>query len=233
MSDENGSGDWFDTGMEGIDAADKEYEERMGDDLRRFYLKSPTDPKLRGEWESEKEIVFETDEPLCIWEHQLYLDGNWFNWFTCRKAMPDGCEVCNGKDKPYYVGFYLVRDMTGYKNKKGQMAGVGRRVLFPAKRKTLRQIQKFKERRGSLVGKKFFVSRSGDSSPNCGDAFDYVEDVDLNTLPDPGGDKPDLMKVFKPKTNEEIRLQLGRGPAPASGGGGGTAKPPADDDIPY
>jgi len=210
--------DWFDMGYDGLDEADEEYSKRMSDEIQRFYLK----PK------EEKEVVFETDDPLCFWEHQLYLEGSWFNYFTCKKASADGCEICNGGDKPSYVGVYIVRNLTGFKTKKGQ-GGIGRRELFVGKRKTLRQIQKFKDRRGTLVGKKFAVSRADDNSPNCGDTFDYLDDVELSTLPDPGHEMPKLMDLFKPLSNAELKALLGK----VGSGGKSSGMVDSDSDVPF
>ena len=219
--------DWFDTGYEGLDKADKEYEKRAPDDneLRRVWLKPG----------QEIELVFETDEPACLWEHQLNMDGHWRNWFTCRRDMEDGCHICDHEnDNPAYIGAYVARDMTGWKNKKGELRGVGRRVLYVGKRKTLKQLKSLKEKREArglrgLKGVRFSITRSDSSSPNCGDLFDALGDEDMAALPE-AGPMPNLREYFAPKTHAELQALFG---VSGGGTGGGGGKPPEDEDIPF
>jgi len=209
-------GSWADDGFEGLPEAEKEYEKRMSNDIQRFWLKPGT----------TKEIVFETDQPICFWEHQLNLNGSWLNWFTCRSKLEGGCPICESGDNASYVGIFLARDMTGYTSKKsGKQVGIGRRIFFVAKKKTLTQIKTLKERReGGLVGLRFAVTRSDENSASCGDLFDSVGKEDLAGLPDVG-EKPDLMEVFKPLSREEIIKRLGGGPMASA--------PPEEDDVPF
>jgi len=214
--------DWFDSGYEGIPKADEEYEKRGGGELRRFWLKPG----------ASAEIVFETDEPLCFWEHHLKLGGSWQNWFTCRRDSEDGCHICENGDNPAYVGVFVIRDMTGWESKKGKgRQGVGRRMLFVVKRKTLKMIQTLKERReDGLVGLRFAVSRSDENSANCGDLFDFLRNEDMSALPD-AGDMPNLMEMFKPLTNVEMASEVGGGSSSGGKGGGGGGS--TEDDIPF
>lgn len=215
--------DWFDTGYE-MDDVEEEYESRGGE-IDRFYLK-PGD---------EREIVFETDDPFRIWEHQkpITVNGktNWRNWFTCRKASGD-CPACAEGDNNYHVGFYVIRDMTGWE-KNGKQMGVGKRVLLPAKLSTLKKIQKFKERRGSLIGWKFAVSRTDSNAANCGDVFDPIEKIDIKDLPE-AGDMPDFMKMFKPLSPKDFATKWNGGQVSQNSGGTVDDTPvEEDEDIPF
>jgi len=192
---------WCNSGYEAIDDVENEYAERGGEDgLQRVYLKAGEDIV----------VVFETDEPFGIWEHQVPISipgqkTNWRNWFTCRKKLGD-CDLC-GSNNSYYVGFYIVRDMTGWTDRKGNQRGVGERRLFPAKLKTLKQLKTISERKGGLKGWKVMITRTSNDAPNVGDLFDFDSKVDLSTLPD-CGELPDLKEIFRPKSNEEIKVVL-------------------------
>lgn len=213
--------DWFDKGYNMGDV-EAEYESRGGSGLDRFYLKVG----------QERDIVFETDDPFRIWEHQkpVVVNGktDWRNWFTCRKSSGD-CPACAEGDSNYHVGFYVVRDMTGWE-KNGKQMGVGKRVILPAKLGTLKKIQKFKERRGSLIGWKFAVSRTDSSAANCGDVFDPIGETDLKDLPEIEGEMPDFFALFKPLEPKDFVTKWNGGQvAPQSSVKGDTPAEESDD----
>ncbi len=207
---------WCDTGYEGLDAAKAEYEKRMPQDgeLDRFYLKEG----------AEATIVFETDTPLCFWEHQFHLNGHWRNWFRCRKSLDtDGCDLCEDTDNnPSYVGVFVIRNLTGFKTRKGETAGVGRRQLLVAKTTVMETIKKLRDTRvkkdldrgvtnpRGLIREEFVVSRTGDKSPNTGNVFDSQGEYDMSTLPD-AGEMPDLMELLMPQSNKQHMEAIGGG----------------------
>ena len=214
---------WGGVGYDTLDEADKVYDERFtnSDELERFYLKVGSD--------NAKEVVFETDEPFTLWEHRLNIGGSWKNWLTCRSKIDSAgeCRACKEGDASF-VGVYFVRDMTGWKSKKdGKQKGVGKRMLYVATRKVMRQIKILKDRRGSLVGWKVAISRAENTSSGCGDLFDPIEKIDMSALLDVGPvpSMDDLWELFRPLSNAEMEAVLAGKKLKGSD--------PADDTVEY
>ena len=95
--------DWYSTGS----AAEK----RVDDELHRQKVLSEERAKnyVNRLWlpaGGETEVTFVDEEkhpggyplPFVFQEHQLKLNGNWRNWFTC---IGKGCPLCESGDKPY------------------------------------------------------------------------------------------------------------------------------------
>jgi len=158
--------DWFDVGFGGIEEAEK----RMMT-AHRFWV------PING----RKEFVFLDDEPFCIMEHSLYLEGSWRNYYTCLKGMYDTCPFCEDGKKPYYIGFLTVVDLSEWTDNQGQRRSHEIR-LFPMKTRPLKRFRRRKEEMGSLVGCVFRAYRDSDRDPVVGGEFEFVRKVDLKDL---------------------------------------------------
>lgn len=179
---------------------EKEYEERQKNYVNRFWLPQDTSAK----------IVFLDDNPPIIEEHQVQIDGDWRNWFTCLRMLGEACPICDNLDnKPYTVGFYTVLDMTEWTDKSGKLHK-NELKLFPAKFKTLQVLKKLSAKRGSLEGVVFEVHRTTSDAPNTGDIFDYEgkltkeEILELN----PEAKPFDYAEILRPKEVAEIMNSL-------------------------
>ena len=82
---------WAYTGDDIDSEAERVEEERASSRIRRFWL--PVEPTR------ETRITFVDDTAalahkpeLAVYEHQLYLNGRWTNWFTCLGAGK--CPLC-------------------------------------------------------------------------------------------------------------------------------------------
>jgi hypothetical protein len=111
-----GNASWYSTGF---DAADQEKveRERRRNTPWRFFLKqgqateiiflddfSQTHKiKLPNGDEIERPIV-----PFSIDEHNLTVDGDWKNWYTCLKKIDPPCPICSAGYRPYYVGMLSI-----------------------------------------------------------------------------------------------------------------------------
>lgn len=184
-----------------------------------------------------KKIVMLDDEPFCIWEHQLKISGSWKNWFTCRKgADPKDpvCPLCVSKSNRYYVGFVTVLDVGGWENDRGEKI-VNTRQLYPMRMKALEKFKIIKQRRTSLVGAMFEITRSNKDAETTGDMFEFIKEVDpfkdeefwhMSRLE--GKKKPpevfDYMELLKPMSTAEMKA-IGFG-----GGGGGSYDEEGDED---
>lgn len=111
--------------------------------------------------------------PYQLYEHQMHLNGNWFNWFTCLGAKGK-CPICaTGENNPYFAAVYTVIDHSEWKDKRGNHHKDELR-LFVAKPDVARVIAGISKTNEGLRGLVLDVSRRGDKDPNVGGNFSTV-----------------------------------------------------------
>ena len=75
----------------------------------------------------ERKVIFLTDyeKSVVIWEHQLRLNGNWRNWFTCLEPLGVTCPICqyaeanDGQFRRYKGRFFSIIDTHEFKDRSG------------------------------------------------------------------------------------------------------------------
>lgn len=151
------------------------------DDFKIDYSKMPR--RLWLPEGSSKIIIFLDGEPFRFYEHQLYLNSSWMNWFSCRRQgkTSEVCPLCDFGDSPYYVGMYTVIDCSEWTDRKG-VVHKNERKIFAAKIDTMKLLKLKKEKLGGLALCKFEVSRIGAKSPSVGNNFEFIERVDEKTV---------------------------------------------------
>lgn len=151
-------------GYDDLDSVEKEIESRKsqsgGGKPFRFFMKV----------NETRNIVFLTDNPPVIDEHNLKINGKWGNTFTCLKNLGEECPLCEAGDRPSTVGFYVVVDKAEWKDKNGNTRKNSVRILA-AKFKSLKQFKKFSSKYSGLVGVEFEVERTGDKAAAIGDTY--------------------------------------------------------------
>lgn len=191
-------------GYEAFDRKEAEVEERMKDRVQRFYLPAGKEAK----------IIFLDDDPIILEEHQLRINGDWRNWFTCRRNLPnEDCVICKELgDHPSTVGYYTILDLSKYENKKGQTVQ-NTIKLFAPKFKALQMIKRASQKRGGLQYWVCDVYRSSADAFNVGDVFEFEEKTDLESIKqlNPEARILNYEDILAPKTNEELRNILNRG----------------------
>lgn len=201
--------DWLLRGPAGEQKAaeiKKQYSEGRGPD--RLYLKTG----------SHATLVFLDNDGAFFWEHQLKVDDNWRNWFTCLRDFTD-CPICSRTEsKRYYVAAYTVLNLTGYKKRDGtQVQGVKQLLMVKSA-----QFDKLASKRqsagGDLTMGCFKFARFADKESTIGSDWDFIKKVDPSQLEKY---KPaeismeewlkpfDYAKLFAPKKNEDICKALG------------------------
>lgn len=163
------------------------------------------------------------DIPM-LYEHQLHLNGHWRNWFVCTQDN-EPCPMCEGGDTPSYVGVMTVIDMrTHYVDKHGnekENKGYGKRMLFVAKKNTIKQLNAIASKRNGLTGCLIDVTRSGEKAANVGDVFDVLKKVSKATIVDKFGELEatpfKYEEVFVYKSAKELR-KMGFGVSTPIGG---------------
>jgi len=185
---------WYSNGYEGM----KKEEERaaQANGPQRFWVK-PGDTK---------HIIFVDDEPFTLYEHNPKINGDWKNWITCGQGISDNVPCCEvlGPASRYFIGYYTVIDCSEYMDKKGNKHSYEVKLLG-AKMKTLKKFRRKKEDKGSLIGRKYKVTREDGKSPSVGDEFEYDCDADLSKIFD--------TVMFKGRKLSEIYTQAQAGGA--------------------
>jgi len=217
---------WLD-GKRGYDVAEKiekQKEEQKASYVPRFWLKEGT----------TTQVIFLDDNPPVFPEHQLKINGDWKNWFTCSTVIGENCSHCQADDKPAVTGFYTIVDCTRWEDKKKNVH-VNEKKILAAKMTTLKKLKRASQKakaRGlanGLVGCKFEVCRTSQEAPNTGDDWEFIEQVPeevLRSIVAKGDIEPyDYDKLLKPKSletmaeaiakNEKDRVPIGKEEAEA------------------
>lgn len=162
---------WYQSGFGGVDQEQARIESQYGPG--RFYV------RVGG----TKDFVFADDEPVCIYEHNPKINGNFRNWLTCLQGVSDDVVCCQilGPNSRYYCGYLTVVDCTEWIDKKGNKHQYEVK-LFPAKLRTLKQIRRKKDDRGSLVATMYTAARDDDKSASVGGELEFKREVELEKL---------------------------------------------------
>jgi len=162
---------WYSTGYEGASAAAKKSDNNRK--IPRFWMPSGV----------SKELIFIDDVCFAIDEHNLKINGNWGNYYTCL-GKETGCPYCQLGD-PKYTGFFTVLDLTGYIDKKGQVQDKNTVKLLAAHAKVVETIESLKKMRDnqSLIACRFRVSRKNTKNDfSTGSSFEFLQAYDPQQL---------------------------------------------------
>ena len=215
-------------GYDAFNKKEKDIEERIAnrskDWINRFWLKP----------NGEAKVIFLDDDPIVLEEHQLKVNGDWRNWFTCRRILNEPCILCDElKDTPSTVGFYTVVDLTEYTDKKGNVHK-NTIKLFAPKFKALQVIKRLSMKRkeaghDGIALCVFDVFRSSGDAYNVGDVFTFEAQTTWDEVKvlNPEAAVLDYLKILEPKTNAELKQLLSKNTAANSEYG------MDEDDVPF
>ncbi len=222
---------WFQTGNAGWKNSKKERDEAKArkaardNSMMRFYLQP----------DSSAKFTFLANPDFFIYEHNLHLDGKWFNFFTCL-GHTGNCPVCDSGDKPSYV---LIGEGICHKKwtDKDGNERKNQRMLIVLKGKALEVFQRRMEKLKGNVKFCCFEFTRGTGSTECstGEDIEFIKRLDAATIKKlcPADKKPkeyfkltDLPKMFKPKDAKALRAVVG-----ADDPFGGDDDASDDDDI--
>lgn len=178
----------------------------------RFWIAPKKETEITFVDDSSKPLILEhggqthrLDLPILLDEHQLNLNGDWKNWFTCLRPMGQACPICDAKDQATQVAAYTIIDHTVWKSKKGETHKDELKLyVVKTSTPTFEALSKFAAKMPTLRGKRFCVSRS-DKGTNVGDVLIPIGETALTDEIQP----VNYLKVFAPKTEQDLRKIIG------------------------
>lgn len=183
--------------------------------------------------ENDAILVFLDGKPPIVSEHQVQINGDWKNWFTCTTATHGRCPLCESGSKPETVGFFTVIDMKPFVTTAGEER-VNTRRLLPAKYSLLKKLRLMLQEHGDLRGCVFNVTRTSSKAVNTGDKWEFVRrmtEEELATLNE-NVEPADYQSILAVKSPEEIEKALAAPPVQNRNTGAGSFKA-KDEDIDF
>lgn len=195
------------TGAESAKLAEKhkaEQEARKNDNKAfRYWLKQGEEGRVTfvdGELSPTGHL-----NPPRYYEHSLYLNGTWNNFFVCpEKTNPelkDKCPICESGDRPALVSLFTVIDHRESKSKDGTKTYKDQKRLLVAKTQTFEILNKLAQLQEGLVGLQCHVARTGDKAPAVGSMFMPVVKKPLEECK-----SIYMMEKVDPKTNQKTKV---------------------------
>jgi hypothetical protein len=138
------------------------------------------------------------------YEHNLFLNGSWQNYFVCPEKTNPGeekCPICESGDRPSLMSGFTIIDHRTFKSEKTGKEYKDTRKILIAKSPTFEMLNKIAMKRGGLAGATFEVTRVSSKDAAVGSMFDFKEKRD----------KAELQKLYvreyvDPKTNAKTTV---------------------------
>ncbi len=200
---------WYNTGY---DAAEIEARNPTKKKMYRFWMPVGAEQEITFVDDDSKPLELEFDGkkvkvslPVLFKEYQLYLNGNWRNWFTQPEDPDDDLLRQNGERASQVAAFTIIdhsewADRNGVKHKDELKL-----MVVKTSSSTFKILQKQSAKRKGLRGCRFTVSRLGDKSCNVGDTFEFEEKGDLPKDIQPAN----YLEEFRPLQRDELAKIIG------------------------
>lgn len=195
-----------------VDANIQRRKEEKENEIRRFWLKRGAERRitfLDGDLNDEGELNM-----TMYYEHNLYMNGHWRNFFVCTGNDDEPCPICEEGKTPALVAAFTVIDHTKFKDREGVVHKDVVSLLI-AKRATQKLLEMQAVKRKGLAGVTFDVGRvDEDQSAAVGSVFDYVTKNPLKAIGNKfgGAEAFDYEEILGFKTPKELR-EMGFGKA--------------------
>jgi len=236
---------WYQTGKQGEEQAEVVQQAIItGSAAKRRFFLTPG---------NEAKVTFLDSTGFWLYEHNLKLNGKWFNYFTCLQEF-DNCPICDAGHNVSYVCVYTIIDHSKYESKKtpGKIITNQKKLMVMKKGAH----DKLRDRRdnqcdGDITNCVFRMKRYNQKECSTGEDIMFIKRLDPDILAKlipadvPAEEREDYLKpfnylvLFKPKSAEELRRVVGGatpvgasdsfGPSSAAGTPGESV--PAEDDL--
>lgn len=200
---------WYDTGY---DSAQTENFANAKKKIWRFYMRQGDEQEITFVDDDTKPLPLEIDNkkvkvslPVLFREYQLYLNGDWRNWFTVPDDSDDDLLVKQGHRASQVAAFTII-DHNEWTDRNGVThKDVLKTFVVKTSTPTFKLLQKQSAKRKGLRGCRFTVSRLGQKTCNVGDVFEFEEKTDLPKEIQP----VNYLEEFRPKTKAEMEKIVG------------------------
>jgi len=175
---------------------------------------------------STRKIIFLTEDPVILFEHQVYIPGGGYHYATCLRPLDIPCALCDyaddnsGQAKRSRVAVFSIIDTTTYVDKAEKEHSNIKKLLM-AKKGTFELLKRrqLKIREAGHPGLQYALVEAyrtnKDKSPAVGDEFEYIKHVDPTTLEDTEEfDWQTLLAPDQDKTRNVLRKLTGGSSAP-------------------
>lgn len=163
-----------------VDAQRKAREDEASSKVFRFYVPRGQERRitfLDGNLDNDNELVM-----TAYYEHNLYINGRWNNFFVCTGNEDEPCPICEEGKMPSMVAVFTIIDHSEYTDRNGK-THKNQVKLLVAKRQTQKLLEYQAAKRGGLAGITFDVARiDEDQSAAVGTSFDFVEKNDVEKI---------------------------------------------------
>lgn len=219
--------------MEKAEVEKKQRDMAHSDEVRRYWMPEDSETVITFlDGDVDEDGIFTTP---CYAEHNMFLNGNWRNWFPC-VGENEPCPLCemaedknNKTSRATLITLFTVIDHSEFES--GGKVYKDQIKLFAAKFETTKKLLKMAQKYGGLAGVTFDVSRGGSQSTAVGDTFIYDQKNTLEDLANTFGTEKqkiqplDYAKVLKYYTADDlaglgIHASPAFGAAPKHQGGG-------------
>jgi len=220
---------WFKRGFDaGSAAMEKERKAKESGGKR-----SPAGNRFWMPKDSEKSVVFLTEEPFIYLEHNWKSGSSYRNWGTCMSPLDEPCGYCDLSFNKYQAAAFTVVDCSPWTDKDGNEHRFTKR-LFIAKSGVWETIERkrrlLKEDGHTLRGAAFRIFRGKDpKSPGVGEDFEFRKMIDLDNWEFKDTDDYDFAEILMPNVDamNEVVTQFGGAPV------GAASAAPVLDDPPF
>lgn len=184
---------------------------------------------LDGDLDDDNELVM-----TAYYEHNLYMNGRWNNFFVCTGNEDEPCPICEEGKMPSMVAVFTIIDHSEYTDRNGKTHKDQPKLLV-AKRQTQKLLEYQAAKRGGIAGITFDVARiDEDQSAAVGTSFDFVEKNPVSKIKQKFGvDVYNYEDIINYRSPDDLR-KMGFGKPSKIGGEAGVTEDDApwhDDDV--
>ena len=182
---------WYSENFDGIDFALTQQVAHASKKPRRLWLKPGY----------EREVVFVSESPFSVHEHNLNIGGDNRNWFTCLRPTGLRCPICDVGIRVKFVTLFSVVDVTGFIDDFGveHQNGLCLLVTDPGAAAVVRRWHHDLDR--NLAGCRFLISKNHYGACTRAD-LRFLERHDLAEFNFPLS--LDLKRLLAPRPAEEL-----------------------------
>jgi hypothetical protein len=210
---------WYSKGDEGRQAV-KDFEEDRASKIGGAY-------RLWIPAGGSTEFTFLDTEGFFFKEHNYFANRSWMNWETCIQDIGvEDCPLCEAGIRVYYECVFSIIDHAEYESKKtpGRIVKNTKKLLVLRSTARKKVLRKRDQQQGDLLYVRMSTHRDDSKECSTGEDFEVInrqtkpevlayapaEYMGQAITPEAWAEPYEYIKVFGPKTAEQLRRVVGR-----------------------